>query len=89
MEGNPYPEKIVDEASGIEVVSIRHQIWEEGKQAGIREVMEWIKENNETRDEPWGEDYDAAYGYDPMTKGDILISGGKWQAKIKEWKVDA
>ena len=31
---NPYPESLIDEASGIEVTDIRHQIWAEGYQAG-------------------------------------------------------
>jgi len=31
---NPYPEFLTDEASGIEVLDIRHQIWAEGYQAG-------------------------------------------------------
>ena len=31
---NPYPELLIDEASGIEVPDIRHKIWVEGYQAG-------------------------------------------------------
>jgi hypothetical protein len=31
---NPYPEFLIDEASGIKVASIRHQIWAEGHKAG-------------------------------------------------------
>jgi len=35
---NPYPLKIIDETSGIEVESSLHRAWEEGYRAGIREV---------------------------------------------------
>ncbi len=35
---NPYPEFLIDEASGIEVPDIRHQIWAEGYQAGKEAV---------------------------------------------------
>jgi len=31
---NPYPEILIDEASGIEVPDIRHKIWSEGYKAG-------------------------------------------------------
>ena len=31
---NPYPELLIDEASGIEVPDIRHKIWTEGYKAG-------------------------------------------------------
>ena len=31
---NPYPETMVDEASGVEVSDIRHQVWAEGYAAG-------------------------------------------------------
>ena len=33
---NPYPEFLTDEASGIKVLDIRHQIWTEGYKAGER-----------------------------------------------------
>ena len=33
---NPYPDFLVDEASGIEVTDNRHRIWAEGYQAGRR-----------------------------------------------------
>ena len=39
---NPYPEYMVDEASGIEVPDIRHRDWAEGCQAG-RESRQAIK----------------------------------------------
>lgn len=41
--------------------------------AGIKEVVEWVKENRET---PIGEDQ---YGY--------YIWGSKLQAKLKEWGI--
>jgi len=31
---NPYPEFLIDEVSGVEVLDIRHQIWTEGYEAG-------------------------------------------------------
>jgi len=31
---NPYPEFLIDEASGIEVPDIRHEIWAEGYKTG-------------------------------------------------------
>ena len=34
MTKNPYPETLIDEVSGIEVLGIRHQLWEEGYRAG-------------------------------------------------------
>jgi len=39
---NPYPEFLIDEASGIRVPDIRHQIWAEGYLAG-REDRQAIK----------------------------------------------
>ena len=39
---NPYPEFLIDEASGIKVRDIRHQIWAGGYQAG-RENRQVIK----------------------------------------------
>jgi len=39
---NPYPESLIDEASGIKVLDIRHQIWDEGYQAG-KEDRQMIK----------------------------------------------
>lgn len=38
MIKNPYPKIIVDEASGIEVLNEKHQIWEEGYKAGKKLV---------------------------------------------------
>jgi hypothetical protein len=34
---NPYPESLVDEASGIEVPDSRHRIWAEGYRAGRKD----------------------------------------------------
>lgn len=34
MSKNPYPEFLVDEVSGIEVLDTRHRIWTEGYEAG-------------------------------------------------------
>ncbi len=39
---NPYPEKLIDEVSGIEVPDIRHEIWDEGYKVG-REDRQVIK----------------------------------------------
>jgi len=39
---NPYPEFLIDEASGIEVPDTRHKIWVEGYEAG-RESRQVIK----------------------------------------------
>lgn len=36
---NPYPEFLVDEASGIQVPDIRHQLWGEGYRAGKEEML--------------------------------------------------
>lgn len=36
--GNPYPEMIIDECSGISVPSVAHRIWAEGYEAGRRET---------------------------------------------------
>jgi len=38
---NPYPEFLTDEASGINVTNIKHQVWAEGCKAG-REDMRMI-----------------------------------------------
>lgn len=43
MKKNPYPETIIDEASGIEVTNNEHYIWEDGFKAGIKEVVKWQK----------------------------------------------
>jgi len=34
---NPYPEFLIDEASGLEVPDIRHKIWAEGYNAGKKD----------------------------------------------------
>ena len=41
---NPYPEVLIDEASGIEVPNIRHRIWAEGYKAGTegRQVIKSV-----------------------------------------------
>jgi len=39
---NPYPELLIDEASGIEISDIRHKIWSEGFKTG-REHRQGIK----------------------------------------------
>lgn len=36
---NPYPKILIDEASGVEVLDIRHQLWQEGYNAGIKQVV--------------------------------------------------
>jgi len=36
MSSNPYPEKITDEISGVEVPNEHHRIWQEGYEAGYR-----------------------------------------------------
>ncbi len=35
---NPYPEFLIDEASGIQVRDIRHKIWSEGYEAGKKDT---------------------------------------------------
>lgn len=40
---NPYPKTIEDESSGVKVPNEKHRIWEEGHQAGIREIVEFIE----------------------------------------------
>ena len=40
---NPYPKTIIDEASGIEVKNIKHEVFEEGRRQGIKQVLEEIK----------------------------------------------
>ena len=37
---NPFPEVIVDDVSGVEVPSQRHEDWENGAIAGIRFVLQ-------------------------------------------------
>ena len=56
--------------------------------AGIKEVVEWIRDNNKLRGEPWGEDYQEAYGYDPMVEGDVVLDYLSWQARLKEWGIE-
>ncbi len=34
---NPYPEFLIDEASGIQVPDLRHEIWAEGYEAGRKD----------------------------------------------------
>lgn len=76
-KSNPYPKVLMDEVSGIEVPDIRHQLWEEGHKAGIREVVEWVNSNIPDSLEVWAN-----------LKTNILIKGDKWQAKLKEWFKD-
>ena len=47
--GNPYPEMITDESSGIKVPNIAHRIWTEGFEAGLQVADE--ENNRETADE--------------------------------------
>ena len=62
---NPFSAESCSDEAG------RHFDWQAGYRAGIREVVEWIKENRTT---PFGVD---AYGY--------YIWENKLQAKLKEW----
>jgi len=39
---NPYLEILVDETSGVEVPDERHRIWDEGYEAGQRDLIEQI-----------------------------------------------
>ena len=55
--------------------------------AGRKEVVDWVKDNNALRDEPWSTEYTEAYGYDPMVEGDVILSYFEWQAKLKEWGI--
>ena len=34
---NPYPEFLIDEASGIQVRDLRHELWAEGYEAGRKD----------------------------------------------------
>lgn len=40
---NPYPEKLIDEASGVEVPDERHQIWEDARQATLKEIAQDLR----------------------------------------------
>ena len=61
--------------------------WCDGYTKGIKEVVEWIDKNNELNDEPWGVDYDTAYGYDPMEEGDVVLKAEDWETQKKEWGI--
>jgi hypothetical protein len=39
---NPYPKTVRDEVSGIEVRYEPHRFWQEGYEAGLKEVGEWL-----------------------------------------------
>jgi len=41
---NPYPEKIVDEVTGIEVPNDAHRIWQEGYETACRDILKAIVE---------------------------------------------
>jgi hypothetical protein len=47
-------------------------LFEEGKKAGIKEVVDWIIENNRNHPQPY--------------RG-VNISREKWQSKFKEWGI--
>jgi len=47
---NPYPEFLIDEASGVEVIDTRHEIWAEGYEAGRKDrqvIKSVIKAQND------------------------------------------
>lgn len=46
MITNPYPKDIIDETSGISVPSGKHQIWQEGYEAGWNEAKELVSKIN-------------------------------------------
>ena len=43
MMNNPYPKKLVDEVSGVEVPDQRHEIWNEGYKAARKEIIEGLR----------------------------------------------
>ncbi len=54
-----------------------------GKGAGISEVVEWVSECTRTGD-CFQEDGSVAY-----RAGDIVMTKSLWQAKLKEWGINA
>jgi len=66
-------------------MSIRDAQAEISFKAGIREVVGWIRDNNELNDEP----FEDAYGYEPLnTKEDMLLKAEKLEAKLKNWGIE-
>jgi len=55
-----------------------------GKQAGIREVVEWIEENSNK-----GYIYEGEYTYDTKCDNQIFTDLGDWQAQLKEWGIES
>ena len=95
---NPFPEYIVDEASGIKVKSQRYEDFEDGKKAGYKEGLRQGYADN--RDEKkagirevveWIEKdrYEVnqknvpALGIIPLS----LIHLERWQTKLKDWGI--
>lgn len=56
-------------------------IYQLGKEAGIREVVEWIEKNSHAN-----ADYNSE-GY--LRSSWLELYPGSWQAKLKEWGVEA
>ncbi len=74
MEANPYYRKEID--GGFYNKYPEFQIWEDGKRAGIKEVVEWIKANNKREGSP------------PYCFSAVWFDYDKWQAFLKEWGVE-
>lgn len=97
---NPYPDKLVDEASGIEVSNPQHKAWDEGCKAGQEEeYKKWVKAFMgagiliaQATDVKIAIDETKRAGRREVAewissnwRRDITIE--EWQAKLKEWEL--
>ena len=43
---NPYPKTVIDESLGMEVENKAYEVFEEGRRAGVDQVMDWLEKHN-------------------------------------------
>jgi len=92
---NPFPEYIVDEASGIKVKSQRYEDFEDGKKAGYKEgLRQGYADNRDEKKAGIREVVEAVRDIYPILLHSHKIQGFKdacasclWQTKLKDWGI--
>jgi hypothetical protein len=77
---NPYTQFLTDEASGLEYINPKWEVWEEGKREGRREVVEWVDQNSNKATISLGE-----YTYETRHPNQLFTDLGDWQEQKAKW----
>lgn len=84
------------EGAGCEVENLAYRWWQEGRQAGIKEVVEWLSRYElllayqppkEGEKYTYLGDYILKYGHGPTMGFSSLSDWSIWQDKLKEWGI--